>query len=455
MHGLVFSHVPGFCQRLLIAFLLLGFSGCHIDAVEESASRRATKDLVFEWNQLFLELERFTPGYRGPVTARTYAYVGVAAWQAALPEMDGCLSLDERFPDFRNLPEAPRSFCLPASLNVAYAELLRQFFPMAPAHLLEKLQALEARQAEALRREAEPEAYRQSVTYGKRVALAVWRWSMSDSLGHDGYLYNFDRQYQAPACAGCWQPGGEHPMPALLPYWGGVRKFIAGTNAITVKTPVEFNANPGSPFYAEGMAVYSMSQPLSKENRWIAEFWSDDVPGLTLSPAGRWISIATQALEKANAPLPEVLETYLKLGLALSDAMVLCWQAKYRYTLERPEVYIRRGIDPQWKPLHDSPNFPTYPSGHSALGMAASEVLTASLGAHFNLTDRTHEGRKEFAGQPRSFTSFEQMALENAFSRLALGVHFPMDCEEGIRIGRLIGQQANALPLHTDEAALR
>ncbi|MCC6459564.1 MAG: vanadium-dependent haloperoxidase [Saprospiraceae bacterium] len=454
MHGLLFP-ISGLYQRLLFALLLMGFSGCNIDAVQEPANQRTAKALVFEWNKLLLELERHTPGYRGPVAARSYAYIGIAAWQAALPGLEGCNSLERQFPEMTNFPKAPAAFFMPASLNVAYAEILRQFFPTAPAHLQEKILALEAGQADALRRQTEPDIFRQSVSYGKRVAFEVWRWSMSDTLGHDGFLYNFDRLYVPPACAGCWQPGGEHPMPALLPFWGGVRKFVATSNAIAVKAPVSFDETPGTSFYAEGMAVYTMSQPLSKENQWIAEFWSDDVPGLTQSPAGRWISIATQAMEQAGLPLPEVLETYLKLGFSLSDALVVCWEAKYRYALQRPDSYIRAVIDPNWKPLHDSPNFPTYPSGHSALGMAAAEVLTARLGANFSLTDRTHEGRKEFAGQPRSFTSFEQMALENAFSRMALGVHFPMDCEEGIRIGRLVARAVNTLPLHTDEAGLR
>jgi hypothetical protein len=221
---------------------------------------------------------------------------------------------------------------------------------------------------------------------------------------------------------------------------------------LNARPPIPFDEKPGSPFYTEAMEVFTTSQHLSKENHWIAEFWSDDLPEFTVSPSGRWVSITWQAIDKAQPDFPKLLEIYLKTGIALHDAGVLCWKEKYKYQLERPETYIQRNISPAWQPLHPSPNFPAYPSGHAACGAAAATVLEDLLGPHFALTDRTHEGRTEFQGQPRSYASFEDMAHENALSRLALGVHFRMDCEEGLRLGRLAGQKINAVSLRKQEA---
>jgi hypothetical protein len=33
------------------------------------------------------------------------------------------------------------------------------------------------------------------------------------------------------------------------------------------------------------------------------------------------------------------------------------------------------------------------------------------------------------------------MVKENAFSRLSMGVHYRMDCEEGLRMGKVIGKK--------------
>jgi hypothetical protein len=64
----------------------------------------------------------------------------------------------------------------------------------------------------------------------------------------------------------------------------------------------------------------------------------------------------------------------------------------------------------------------------------------------YNMSDRCHENRNEFEGKPRAFNSFKEMADENAWSRVPLGVHFRMDCTEGVRFGTVIGQKVNLLP---------
>jgi hypothetical protein len=40
------------------------------------------------------------------------------------------------------------------------------------------------------------------------------------------------------------------------------------------------------------------------------------------------------------------------------------------------------------------------------------------------------------------------MADENAYSRMLIGVHFRNDCEEGLRLGKLVGKKVVDLKLH-------
>jgi hypothetical protein len=196
------------------------------------------------------------------------------------------------------------------------------------------------------------------------------------------------------------------------------------------------------------MEVYSLSIPMTEEKRWIAEFWSDDAPGVSICAATRWVSITCQALQKNKSSLPIALETLLKIGFALHDTGVKVWQEKYAHSIERPGAYIRRNISSQWASLHEAPPFPSYPSGHAGFAAAAAAVLKRQLGSSFPITDRTHEGRKEFLGTPRHFKSFEEMANESSLSRLYLGVHFRMDVEEGLRVGSLIGEKIADLVMH-------
>jgi membrane-associated phospholipid phosphatase len=445
-------------HRVLAGFMLvfLAFQNCNRNPLDEPAEYRSATEIALSWNHMALDLERNTLGYRPPVSARMFAYVEMAAYEASLPGLRDYISLEAFVSGFEKHPakfEAGQ-FVLPVSLNAAYAQILRHFFSTAPDNFLQQINFLEEKNAQVLMEKNNPMAVEQSVNYGKSVASKVWEWSKTDREGHESHLYNYDHGYTPPVCEGCWEPTGAHPTPALLPYWGRVRPFISEVADIAVKSPVDYDVAPGSAFYAEAMEVFSLSKPLSKENRWIAEFWSDDLPGFTCSPSGRWISIANQAFEKARPPFPLVIETYLKTALALSDASIVAWKGKYTFNVVRPETDIDQHINADWSALHDTPSFPAYPSGHAAFGAAAAEVLTDALGKKFELTDRTHDKRPEFASTPRTYGSFAEMAQENAASRVLLGVHYRMDCVEGFRLGKLIGQKAAGLQLLRKEAGV-
>lgn len=195
-----------------------------------------------------------------------------------------------------------------------------------------------------------------------------------------------------------------------------------------------------SELYKEALEVYTLSKPLQSEYKWIAEFWSDDLPGVTYSPATRWISILNQVLEKDMKPFEEVHELYFLLSLVMHETAVTCWSLKYSSMQVRPSMYIQSEIDRVWKPFHDNPPFPAYPSGHSAFGAAAAFVLEHFFGKSYSFTDNSHKGNKAFLSDPRSYHSFKEMAAENAISRLYMGVHFRKDCEDGLLLGETIAK---------------
>lgn len=442
-------------HKALVALVLCCLIGpaCQRQQSEEPIEYLVAARLMLDWNKILLEMERHTPGYRPPVSARMFAYVEMAAYEAALPAMQNHISL-EKYCQGYDAPARPSgAFYLPAAVNSAYSQILKMFFPTAPTELLQKSQQLEAAFDLELADDVSSGILRESAEFGKAAARAVWLFSATDSSGHDGFMYNYDRNFKPCTQPGCWQSATDRPMPALLPGWGATRKFVVNDQEVASRPPVPFSELSNSAFYSAAMEVFSISQSLSSEDKWIAEFWSDDLPGFTITPAGRWFSITNQALEKAQPGFVVMLETYLRVGLALCDAGVVCWDSKYKYQLERPYMYIQRNIQPGWDALHPTPSFPAYPSGHAIFGASASAVLSHMLGQQFEMTDNTHNHRKEFAGKPRSFNSFEEMAAENAYSRVLLGVHFRMDCEEGLRLGKIIGHKVVSLPLMKDKVA--
>ncbi|MBK9109947.1 MAG: hypothetical protein IPM92_16655 [Saprospiraceae bacterium] len=132
------------------------------------------------------------------------------------------------------------------------------------------------------------------------------------------------------------------------------------------------------------------------------EYWSDDLLNLTFSPGPRWIAVANQIINIEKSNLETAIEAYAKCGMALNDAAVGCWNSKYYYSIERPDTYIKKVIDPNYKPNLDNPltgdvgftpPFPAYPSGHSTMGAAGAEALASVFGYSYSMTDRCLEGR--------------------------------------------------------------
>jgi len=406
--------------------------------------------LMLDWHEHTLRAERFTEGYRPPVAARVYAYSGLAAWEAALAtQRFGAQSLA---PNFEGLnlpaPDPNIKYHLPSVLNACYNTIFQKFFISANRSIEQERTELAEKWGNRLKLETDSNNYRVSADFGKKMALAVYEWSATDTLGHMANLHNYDRNYKPIVGTGFWQPCQDFPMPALLPQWGKTRTFVIEPAEFLAAPLPPFSMESQSQYYVQALEVYTMNSPLSSENQWVAEFWSDDFSGLTFSSAGRWISITNQILRHEQPTPIRALETYLRVSLALSDAAVACWQSKYHYNLLRPETFIRQAIQPDWRPIVHTPSFPAYPSGHAMLAAAAAEVLTGLYGKKYELTDRSHEGRTEFKSKPRSYHSFYEMAFENASSRIALGVHYRMDCDEGTRLGLAVGKKISELPLY-------
>lgn len=444
----------GYMKKAVQSVLVFGLfgmlnAGCEKFAPTEKAEFQQANLVLKNYNLTLLEFVKNCEGYRPPVSARMYAYMGLAAWESSRPALPDANSIGAICPGLE-LPiwdGGAENFVLPVALEACYRAMAKRFFPHGVLYDSEKKLELFSKDLLAKNKHFGTAEIEKSAKFGQAIAAAIHDWSATDTIGHQSYLFNYDKNYAPPAEKGCWQPSGVNPMPALLPKWGQARTFIVAPAEVEARPPLPFSEERNSPFFAQAMELYTLSRPISDENRWIAEFWSDDFAGISYCAASRQMSIAIQSIEQKSSSFPAALETYLKLGLALNDAAVKCWAVKYQYNLERPEAYITRNITSNWAPLHPAPPFPAYPSGHATMANAAAAVFSSILGGEIEFSDRSHDGRKEFLGKPRQYHSFQEIAKENSISRLFGGVHFRMDCEEGYRLGGIVGEKVAALDL--------
>jgi membrane-associated phospholipid phosphatase len=134
------------------------------------------------------------------------------------------------------------------------------------------------------------------------------------------------------------------------------------------------------------------------------------------------------------------------LNIAMADAAICAWDAKYIYDFWRPVTAIRNGdadgnpatiADPTWTSFIVTPPFPDYVSGHSTFSGAASKVLAAFFGTD-DVAFTT--GSDFLPGVTRQFTSFSAAASEAALSRLYAGIHYRSANEDGLAAGLEIGE---------------
>jgi membrane-associated phospholipid phosphatase len=105
------------------------------------------------------------------------------------------------------------------------------------------------------------------------------------------------------------------------------------------------------------------------------------------------------------------------LNMAMMDAAIACWDAKFTYFNPRPSQ-----VDPRVKTLTGLPNFPSFISGHSTFSAAAAKILGHII--------------------PARASAYDAMATEASLSRLYGAIHYRSDIEKGMVVGGKVGNYA-------------
>lgn len=424
------------------ALLLIG-SAPFLGAV--SAEAGSPDDIIGTWYRLALTLTRHTPIYSPPVASRTFAYMGVAAYEVLASGTKSLQTLAGQLHGLGATPsrEAGAAYDDGVILNAVLATLVKTLYndtgptgQMVLARVDEKMAAASVEGVAA-------EVAARSQAFGEKLAAHILAWSKDDG-GAVIVNMGFPETYDGPKGPQYWVPTNTfaQQQKPLLPDWGKNRPFALSSVAdCQLPPPPAFSDDKESLFYKQALEVCLTGDNLSPEQKAIARFWSDDAM-LSVTPPGHWISIAFQIFDRDKTDTASRADILARLGISMADAFIACWNTKYTYNLVRPVSYIKRVIKPKWEPLLTTPPFPEYPSGHSDQSSAAAEVLTKSLGDNFAFEDATgsRDGKK-----PRSFKSFREAADEAAISRLYGGIHFRAAIEKGQEQGRKVATYTNAL----------
>ncbi|WP_407268272.1 vanadium-dependent haloperoxidase [Radiobacillus sp. PE A8.2] len=140
-----------------------------------------------------------------------------------------------------------------------------------------------------------------------------------------------------------------------------------------------------------------------------AQYWG------TGAPTKQWTPVADRLIDTYGVEAPRAARILAILQAGINDAFVVTWYLKYKWIVARPNQ-----LDQDLVTIICTPRHPSYPSGHAVVSGAAETILSYFF--------------------PAERKKIRALAEENAMSRLFAGVHFPSDNNQGLRLGRQIGE---------------
>jgi membrane-associated phospholipid phosphatase len=339
---------------------------------------------------------------KDPVTAsRNYALVAVAMYDAAVASGHFASVAG----DAEEAPSTDAAIAGAGSRVIAYA------YPEFPAAQLDQ-EAEDVARGLIADGDASSEQAEAGLALGRLVARRVIEVAKRDGS---------HREWRGPLprTSGAWRPPPGSVARPVQPLGGTWRTWVLESGRELRPPPPP--AYGSAAFKAEARAVLNTHRQLNAKQKGIARFWAGG-DGTELPP-GRWIRVVLEYLREEPAMSEaRVARVFALMTVAMADAGVAAWDAKYAYWVTRPENAIRDlGLDRQFKPYLDTPFFPAYVSGHATYSGAAAEVLAYLF--------------------PRDARLWHDRAEEAARSRVYGGIHYPMDGEVGLRMGRRIGER--------------
>src|SRR2546427_3556935 len=317
----------------------------------------AHADVVTDANAKAAEIAAKHPAT--PPAVRTMAIVQVSVFEAVS-------AIPGRYPTFRAKVTAPPGASVEAAVASATRTALLKLMPAQQA-------AIDADYQAALKPLTDGRAKSDGIGVGEQAAAAILA-----SCADDGSVA--PNTYQPHTTAGVYVP----TMFPAVPHWGKRKPWVmASADQFRPGPPPSLTSETWRRDYAEIKALGGKnSTQRTAEQTAIAQFWE------ATAPVVYW----PVAPSVANAPGRDVADNARLLAvaaMAMDDALIAVFDAKYHYNFWRPITAIRNGHDGSggdtreagWAPFIDTPMHPEYPCAHCIVSSSLGAVLAAEIGS--------------------------------------------------------------------------
>lgn len=419
----------------IIAILTL--LGCQCQKF--NANQEVSSDVLFSLNNALTEAI-IQDGFSPPVASRAYAYTSLVAQLVASEYSDSSKNHVGSLHGFGSVPDFETE-------GTSMRLVLIRTFNYVAKELVYRDHILDSMAVDLL-------AYEDRLPDEVRISSEQLAQDISDVILARVFADNYGETRKMPRYSPIsgndkWVPTPPGYTDALEPHWDKIQPFtLDSAGQFFEPMSVNYSTDKESEFYQTiAKQVYDSVRNTNDYYQMLARFW-DCNPFLTkqhghlmyhvrqLTPGGHWMGITQQACTQESLSLEESAALFSQVSVAMADGFIVAWHAKYKTNFIRPETYINRYMDSEWKPILESPHFPEYTSAHSTVSAAAAKVLTAKFGDDYHYIDSTEV---PFGLPPRGFDSFFQASDEASLSRVLGGIHFQPAIDMGMKQGREVG----------------
>jgi len=412
-----------------IKFLLVLTLATATVSFAQQRTKEIPPGILTGWMELHCKMVRSAKGIAHVAYSRHFVYTAIAAYESVMHGNRLYRSLGNQLNGLSNLPAPKEKIAWAASLNAAYADMLRNFYGSFPA-CNSRIDSMEqAQQKKLLANKLVQKDMDRSAEYGKAIAKIIIQWSETDNS-------NSTKEYIPLKGEGVWIPSGK---PAA-PFWAENRTMTKDLFSVCSLTAPFYSADTSMDFYKMANEVYTVSIALSPSERATALYWDDSPDGKYMTVYGHWTSILCGLIKQRHLSLTEATEAYAKMSIAMYEASILAWKDKYQYNVMRPITYIQQHINKPWMPLISTPPHPEFPAAHATLSNAAATALRSLFGRQCSVTDNSYVG---IGMKERSYASLQDVAKEAGISRLYGGIHYRYSIEQGLVLGAAAAKHVN------------
>lgn len=411
-----------------------------------SCQQKAAKVQMNEANVLHENEDQLTQViiydvFSPPVASRIYAYASLASYEAIKYADPKYQSITGELNGFKAMPapDKDKTYNFTLAATKAFFTVVRKV-----VFSVDSLDKYENQTYSNFKTNLDDSTYLRSIEFGEEIGKAILARSATDNYKNT----RGKPKFLGSNAPGMWRPTAPDYLDGVEYCWGTMKTFALDTSSqFPCPKPIKFSTDTNSAFYKQTLDVYNINKNLTPEQHTIAKYWDDNPFVLEhsghmmfatkkITPGGHWIGITAIACKNTNADPVKTAQAYAVVSVAMFDAFVSCWQDKYTTNVIRPITVIQDQIDHNWLPLLQTPPFPEYPSGHSAITRAAATALTRLFGDNFAFNDTSD---LKYIGMQRQFKSFIQAADEASISRVYGGIHYKASVDAGADQGKKIG----------------